>query len=71
MNNKTILEFGFRVILRIMEISEGVIRLGLRPRRITPSSISIILHKGRTIRKLIGGEGGGRSTKKNIRAREN
>ena len=25
--------------------SEGVIRLGLRPRRITPSSISIILHK--------------------------
>ena len=28
-----------------MEISEGVIRLGLRPRRITPSSISIILHK--------------------------
>ena len=29
-----------------MEISEGVIRLGLRPRRITPSSISIILHIG-------------------------
>jgi len=28
-----------------MEISDGVIRLGLRPRRITPSSISIILHK--------------------------
>ena len=30
-----------------MEISEGVIRLGLRPRdrRITPSSISIILRK--------------------------
>ena len=28
-----------------MEISEGVIRLGLRPRRITPSSISIILHR--------------------------
>ena len=28
-----------------MEISEGVIRLGLRPRRITLSSISIILHK--------------------------
>ena len=28
-----------------MEISEGVIRLGLRPRRITPSSISIIPHK--------------------------
>ena len=28
-----------------MKISEGVIRLGLRPRRITPSSVSIILHK--------------------------
>ena len=28
-----------------MEISEGVISLGLRPRRITPSSTSIILHK--------------------------
>ena len=27
MNNKTIIEFGFRIILRIMEISEGVIRL--------------------------------------------
>ena len=30
MNNKTIIEFGFRIIWRIMEISEGVIRLGLR-----------------------------------------
>ena len=39
MNNKTIIEFGFRIIWRIMEISEGVIRL------ITPSSISTILHK--------------------------
>ena len=29
MNNKTIIiEFGFRIIWRIMEISEGVIRLG-------------------------------------------
>ena len=27
MNNKTIIEFGFRIIWRIMEISEGVIRL--------------------------------------------
>ena len=44
MNNKTIIEFGFRIIRRIMEISEGVIRLGLRPRWITPSSTSIILH---------------------------
>ena len=44
MNNKTIIEFGFPIIWRIMEISEGVIRLRLRPRRITPSWISIILH---------------------------
>ena len=28
MNYKTIIEFGFCIILRIMEISEGVIRLG-------------------------------------------
>ena len=28
MNNKTIIEFGFRITWRIMEISEGVIRLG-------------------------------------------
>ena len=27
MNNKTIIEFGFRIIWRIMEISEGVIHL--------------------------------------------
>ena len=27
MNNKTIIEFGFRIIWRIMEILEGVIRL--------------------------------------------
>ena len=44
-NNKAIIEFGFRIIWRIMEISEAVFRLGLRPRRITPSSIFIILHK--------------------------
>ena len=30
MNDKTITEFGFIIIWRIMEISEGVIRLGLR-----------------------------------------
>ena len=42
MDNKTIIEFGFGTIWRIMEISEGVIRFGLR---ITPSSFSIILHK--------------------------
>ena len=28
MNNKSIIEFVFRIIWRIMEISEGVIRLG-------------------------------------------
>ena len=26
MNNKTVIELGFRIIWRIMEISEGVIR---------------------------------------------
>ena len=31
MNNKTIIEFDFHIVWRIMEISEGVIRLGLRP----------------------------------------
>ena len=31
MNNKTIIEFSFRIIWRIMEISVGVICLGLRP----------------------------------------
>ena len=36
-----------------MEISEGVIRLGLRPRRITPSSVFIILHKIRKPNSLI------------------
>ena len=45
MNNKTIIEFGFRIIWGTMEISEGFISLGLRPRRITLSSISIILYK--------------------------
>ena len=30
MNNKAIIEFDFRITGRIMEISEGVIRLGLR-----------------------------------------
>ena len=38
MNNKTIVEYGFRIIWRIMEISEGVICRG----RITPSSTSFI-----------------------------
>ena len=30
MNNKTIIEFGFRIIWRIMEIEEGVIHRGRR-----------------------------------------
>ena len=30
MNNNTIIEIGFRIIWRIMEISEAVIRLGRR-----------------------------------------
>ena len=29
MNNKTIIEFSFRIIWRIMEIEEGVIRQGV------------------------------------------
>ena len=29
MNDKTIIEFGFRITWRIMKISGGVIRLGL------------------------------------------
>ena len=32
------------ILLRIMEIEEGVIHRGCRQRRITPSEISIILH---------------------------
>ena len=44
MNNKAIIEFGFRMIWRIMQISEGVIRRSRRLRRITPSEICIILH---------------------------
>ena len=38
MNNKAIIEFGFRRIWRFLQISEGVIHLGLRPRWITLSS---------------------------------
>ena len=44
MNNKAIIEFGFRRIWRILQISEGVIHLGLWPLWITPSFISRILH---------------------------
>ena len=44
MNNKAIIEFGFRRISRILQISEGVIHLGLRPLWITPSLICRILH---------------------------
>ena len=29
MNNKTIIEFSFRILYRIMEISDDVIHLGL------------------------------------------
>ena len=44
MNNTAIIEFGFRRIWRILQISEGVIHLGLRPLWITPSLICRILH---------------------------
>ena len=43
MNNKTVVEFGFRMIWRILQISEVVIQLGLRPLWITPSLICRIL----------------------------
>ena len=36
-----------------MEIEEGVIRRGHRPRRIAPSEISIILHKIRKPNSII------------------
>ena len=40
MNNKTIIEFGFRIIRRIMEISECVIRLGRTLRTEAPLILS-------------------------------
>ena len=42
-NNKIIIEFGFRVISRIIKASVSVICLSLRLRQITPTSASIIL----------------------------
>ena len=44
MNNKAIIEFGFRRIWRILQISKGVIHLGLRLRWIMPFLICRILH---------------------------
>ena len=44
MNNKAITEFGFCRILRILQISEGIIHLGLQPLWITPSLICRVLH---------------------------
>ena len=55
MYNKTIIEFGFRMIFsnywmrlsriwRILQIKEGVIHRGRRPRWITPSEICRFLH---------------------------
>ena len=46
MNNKAVIEFGFRRIWRILQISESVIHLGLWPLLITPSLICRILHAG-------------------------
>ena len=43
-NDKAVIEFGFRRIWRILQTSEGVIHLGLRPLWITPSLICRILH---------------------------
>ena len=44
MNNKAIIESGFRRIWRIQQISEGVIHLSLWPLWIIPSLIYRILH---------------------------
>ena len=41
------------ILWRIMEIEEGVIRRGRRPRWITPSEISIILHMIRKLNSII------------------
>ena len=41
------------ILWRIMEIEEGVIRRGRRPRRITPSEISIIFHMIRKPNSII------------------
>ena len=53
MNNKAIIEFDFRRIWRILQISEGVIHLGLRPWWITLSSTCRILHILRKPNSLI------------------
>ena len=44
LDNKAIIVFGFRRIWRILQIKEGVIRRGRRPRGITPCEICRILH---------------------------
>ena len=44
LNDKAIIEIGFRSIWRILQISEGVIDLGIRPLWITSSLICRILH---------------------------
>ena len=45
MNKKSLLNSAFVSYEEFMEILEGVIRLGLWTPRITPPSISIILHE--------------------------
>ena len=44
MNDKTIIELSFRMMLRIIQISEDVIHLGPQSRWITPFLLCIILH---------------------------
>ena len=53
MNNKSIIEFSFRKIWRILQISEGVIHLSLWPRWITLSSTCRILHILRKLNTII------------------
>ena len=45
MNSKAVIEFGFRRIRRILQISEGVIHLGVRPLWITHSLVSQIYRR--------------------------
>ena len=44
MNNKTIIEFAYRMMGKVMHISEDFIHLGLQPGWITSSEICIFLH---------------------------
>ena len=52
-NEQLMNEAEYLSLWSIMEIEEGVIRRGRRPRRITPSEISIILHLIRKLNSIV------------------